>query len=242
MSKREQLEIVFSLGSISDIRALEQLLDVAKKLDSLTEVEFDSTRLSVSDFFSQVKKSEKWSHEIHVGGLLFRFGVVTAWEHCFISVKQARSESSTDWSEWVAPFLKNPGFIQAWVVDCDFDYWQNAEQPMQYDLAGRDYSDLPLVSNGLPPPLGDMWIDISNNPGKRVVKKGYIEAVGEKMWLTLEFVAQIGGIDIDRLRSAGWTVAKEEAWGGFVLIAPSGLFRENGAIESQRKLRSALYA
>lgn len=240
-SNQKQLEIIFGLGSISDFDALKRLMDVAQTCGSLTEVAFESTRLSASDFIDKIKKSGKWSHEIQLGGFLLRFGVVTAWEHCFVSIKQTGLEIPINWSEWVAPFLKHPGFIQAWVIDCDFAYWQNAEQPIQYELAGRDYFDLPLISNGLPPPLRDMWIDISNNPGKRIAKQGYVEAIGEKMWLALDFFSRIGGINVDRLRSAGWTVTKEEEWGGFVLTAPNGLIREDGAIESQRKLRSALY-
>lgn len=242
INRCEQLEVVLRLGSINDVEALQDLLAVAEKLDCLSEVEFGSKKLGASDFLSHVVKTGKWSHEIRICKFRLRFGIVTAWNHCFISVAQTDSEKTVDWYAWLSPFLKKKGFVQAWLADCEFDYWQNAEQPIQYELAGRDYSGLPLISNGLPPPLNAKWIDISNNPGRRLIKNGYVEAIGEKMWLSLDFEKKIGGIDAARLRAAGWSVDAKNATGGTILTAPSGSFREGAAIEDQRRLRSALYA
>ena len=241
MNKREQLEIIFSLDSISAIEALRELFSLAETFNYPMEVEFDSIKLNASKFLSQVEKSGKWSTDIRLGGLTFRFGIVTAWKHCFIFITQLNAGELIDWFAWLAPFLKRPGFIQAWIADLEFDYWQNAEQPIEYELANRDYSKLPLKSNGAPPPLQAMWIDISNNPGKRVIKEGYVEAVGEKMWLSPIFKERIGGIDIDRLRTAGWTVDTKSIDGITVLTAPKGSFSEGIDTKYQQKLRAALY-
>ena len=240
MDECKQLEIVFRLGSISAIEALQELLGVAKRLALMTDDE--RARWGTSSFLTKVEKSGKWSQELKFAGMSFQFGVVTVWKHCFISIMQLEAGSRVDWDTWLAPFIKKQGFVQAWLVSREFDYWQNAKQPMQYELAGRDYSGLPLKSNGLPPPLSDIWIDISNNPGRRVLKEGYVEAVGEKMWLSPIFKERIGGIDIERLHAAGWAVDTKEIDEITVLTASSGSFSEQATIERQWKLRAALYA
>jgi hypothetical protein len=39
---------------------------------------------------------------------------------------------------------------------------------MLYELNGKDFSSLPLKSNGLPPPLEESEVDISKNPGRSI--------------------------------------------------------------------------
>ena len=241
MNKREQLEIIFSLDSISAIEALKALLGVTEELAYVIDADSELAHLRSSSFLTKVEKSGKWSQELRFAGMSFQFGTVTAWRHCFVFIKQLEAGKPVNWNIWLAPFIKKQGFVQAWIADLEFDYWQNAEQPIQYELANRDYSKLPLKSNGDPPPLQAMWIDISNNPGKRVIKEGYVEAVGEKMWLSPIFKERIGGIDIDRLRAAGWTVDTKSIDGITVLTAPKGSFSEGIDTKYQQKLRAALY-
>ena len=46
---------------------------------------------------------------------------------------------------------------------------------------------LPMVSNGLPPPLEKQVVDISMNPGRFKMCKGYIEVSASPMWLGKHF-------------------------------------------------------
>ena len=85
-------------------------------------------------------------------------------------------------SDWAASFFGD-FFIMAYVFDVNYQYWQNAQDPLQYSARGKDYSALPMISNGMPPPLEQMIIDTSRNPGRRILCEGYIEAVGATMWL-----------------------------------------------------------
>lgn len=72
---------------------------------------------------------------------------------------------------------------QGFLHSAEYYLWQNAEQPVQYEAAGKDHSTLPKVHNGLPPPLADQWIDVSRNPGRRYLRQGFQEAVSSPMWL-----------------------------------------------------------
>ena len=49
-----------------------------------------------------------------------------------------------------------------------------------------------MISNNLPPPLEKMIIDTSNNPGRRIIRMGYVEAIGSPMWLGRQFWERTG--------------------------------------------------
>ena len=85
--------------------------------------------------------------------------------------------------DWIEQFVENPNFVMAWLVDADYDHWQNAYDPLQFSSQGRSFEHLPMRSNQLPFPLEQTIIDTSSNPGRRVLREGYIEAVGSVMWL-----------------------------------------------------------
>jgi hypothetical protein len=170
--------------------------------------------------------------------LSYRFGVVSAWGHSFVHVREQKNGAAENWDEWVAPFLKKVGFVQAWVSDIEFDYWQNAQDPTLYEQAGRDYAELPMIPNGLPPPLRQNIVDISGNPGRRVLRDGYIESVGIRMWLGRSYWKHVAGCEIERLVAAGWTVTKLH---DDITKLETDVFYEECSTERQTMLRSALY-
>jgi len=88
---------------------------------------------------------------------------------------------------WVRPIAACDPFRSARIFDHDYEFWQNAEDPIQYEGSGRSYAGLPMTSNGLPYPLEQRIIDISKNPGRRTFRQGYVEAVGSVMWLGDQF-------------------------------------------------------
>lgn len=143
---------------------------------------------------------------------------------------------------WMSELSVAAPITQAWVVNAEYDYWQNAEDPLQYSSKGKAYEHLPKCSNGLPPPLEQTIVDISSNPGRRVLRMGHIEAVGSPMWFGLGFW-RLTGIDNRRLLAERWTNCTE-ATGGLLRIQPSKepfSSSEGGSATMQVRLRSVLY-
>ena len=89
-------------------------------------------------------------------------------------------------------FLANPAFVMAWVADIDYDFWQNADDPLEYGARNQPFDHLPMRSNGLPYPLQQTIIDTSNNPGRYALRRGYHEAIGHVMWLRAPFWSLTG--------------------------------------------------
>lgn len=60
----------------------------------------------------------------------------------------------------------------AWLADLQYDFWQNAHDPLQYTARNRTFDHLPKKANGLPYPLQQTITDTSSNPGRHVLRKG----------------------------------------------------------------------
>ncbi|MFP3711556.1 hypothetical protein SB783_47060, partial [Paraburkholderia sp. SIMBA_009] len=58
-----------------------------------------------------------------------QFGLVAAYDHCFVLVQEKVVGKGGRWSEWVEPFVVQNGFIQAWIADVSYNYWQNVRDP-----------------------------------------------------------------------------------------------------------------
>lgn len=142
---------------------------------------------------------EAWSNEIVSGGLSFRFGLVTALEHSFLIIEEVERPTSVPLENWVTPFLQTQPFVQAWVSNRNYERWQNANDLLEYEAVGCDHSQLPKKSNGLPPPLEQIEVDTSNNPGRFELREGYIEAVGSTMWISKDLLSDLGA-DVLSLR------------------------------------------
>ena len=240
MKNLEQLEIVFDINTLDDLSALQMIINTIYKFDLQKEFELNSGKINCHEFLKKVRQEKRWSHEVRLGGLAFRYGIVSAWNHIFLCIRELESQTVTQWDDWVMPFIEMPGFVQAWVSDSEFDYWQNAADILLYKVAERSCNHLPMISNGLPPPLEQSVIDISKNPGKRVIKNGYVEAIGTRMWLAPSFWARVGCFDPQRLIDAGWRVVHLKNL--ITLLEVSiNVFKENGCMEQQSALRSAIY-
>ena len=158
--------------------------------------------------------------------------------HLLIREKRSGSIRS-DWG-WVIGFSELPGFLGARVADYDYEYWQNADSVVEYESSGRSYDLAMLISNGLPYPLEEKVIDVSVNPGRRMFKSGYVEAIGYEMWLSDRFFLLIGGYSAERLRAAGWSVDERENGFKHLSVSPQDL-SETGSAEKQKILRAALF-
>ncbi|WP_404478523.1 hypothetical protein [Novosphingobium sp. BL-52-GroH] len=168
-------------------------------------------------------------------------GFVPSLNQGFVLIEEEESGAARSWDVWVEPFLSEPSFVEAWVSDAEYDYWQNASDPLEFEAAGKSVDQLPLVSNGLPAPLDQMIVDTSSNPGRWIMRDGYIEAVGSTMWLGEKFFECVGkegngtGLDDDVLSisSPKHGILKiENKSGPFINVESSTI---------QNYLRSALY-
>ena len=125
--------------------------------------------------------------------------------------------------------------------DVEYDYWQNAKDPLQYKSQGRSYAHLPMKSNGFPPPVEQMEIDTSNNPGRWSFQSDYIEAIGATMWLSGLFWKHIGENRKDALLSTSGFEAQIVENGIMKVVSSEYCFCDETTEDVQRKLRSVLY-
>jgi hypothetical protein len=146
-----------------------------------------------------------------------------------------------DAEKWISPFIKEKLLVQARIYDTEYNFWQNAHDPLQYKSSNHSYDGLPMVSNGLPFPLEQKIIDISNNPGRWKLKQGYIESVGSTMWLGEQFWNKTGA-DRASVLSADWL--KTENIDSAIKVKAADIpfdTAEGQSGELQNKLRLLLY-
>ena len=99
-----------------------------------------------------------------------------------------------------------------------------------------------MKSNGLPYPLEQKIIDVSANPGRRMFREGYIEAVGATMWLGPVFWP-LTGADRQQVENTRWLRTLSPTPSVTRLQAAECCFTtgEGATGELQRKLRSLLF-
>lgn len=232
---------IYATDGFSDLEALRMIVGIMQNLGMAMEFNDHGNKISVESYLKQVERQGKWSRAVEAQGLSFRFGRIVALGQSFISIEEVIAGSAVSWEAWVKPFLAVDRFVQAWVSDVQYDYWQNAKDPLEYDAAGRSYSHLPTKSNGLPPPLEQMEIDTSNNPGRWSLQFGYVEAVGSVMWLGKSFWLIVGESHRDALLSARWLDAQPIGNGVIQVITAEHCFCDITSEVTQNKLRAILY-
>jgi len=121
------------------------------------------------------------------GGYEISFSPLEHFQLSFMRVRSSRPKSIDDWQSWVSGLIDEQ-FINARLFDFETEYWDNAEDPIEFEAAGRSFDHLTLRSNGLPAPLEKQVVDVSRNARRRVLRQGYIEAIGEVMWVSPAFV------------------------------------------------------
>lgn len=225
----------------SDLRALEILVGTMRQL-GIAEIEQYGETFPIEAYLTNVKSRGRWNGTFVAGGLAFSHGYVVSCEQSFVMIEEIDAGSSRSWEEWLGPFLHEERFVQAWIADVDYDFWQNAKDPLQYETRGRDYSGLPLVSNGLPPPVEQMEIDTSNNPGRRTLKPGYLEAVGATMWFATPFWQRVEAERRAVLESAVGIRVSPVTDSVIRVVAADACFIDQTSRGAQDRLRAILYA
>lgn len=225
---------------VFDLKILQKVLGVLDKFSIEENVLEQARKISVGKFFEKMKEEGRWIGKIELEGLSIRFGRAASMHQAFLIVEQKKIDASIKWESWVAPFLLEENFVQAWVSDVEFDFWQNATDLLEYEMAGVSYKDLPLRSNGLPPPLEEMEIDVSQNPGRWSFKKGFVEAIGSSMWFSPLFWNYVGDRK-EKLKSVKWLKLVELSGGIIFLEVPGVRFFDLSTASIQCELRKILY-
>lgn len=98
-----------------------------------------------------------------------------------------------------------------------------------------------MRNNGLPPPLERLIVDTSRNPGRRVLRQGYVEAIGHRMWLSAEFFRRVPDSSQDRLLASNLVEVSERSDGLISVLANHEPFRDDSTAEKQSELRGLLF-
>jgi len=236
----EKLTMVFKHSTLEERVAL----SVIEKNLSRLQVPLDGYHLfgeniHLADVLLRLKDRKNRGFSITGHDLEFVFAPVPNFE---LNLFMVGSHTGTSWDEWAADLIGTLDFVMAWVADAEYEFWQNAENLSEYTTRGKSHEALPKKSNGLPAPLERTIVDTTDNPGRRVLRIGYIEAVGRTMWLGERFWQLTGASKLD-LKSAFWlrvsqplpTITKLQTVDETFVRAdgPSG--------ETQRELRSLLF-
>jgi hypothetical protein len=238
---QQELELVFAPKGIqaTDVVEVAQRLFVRHGIPE-HGFEFDGVA-SELEISKRLKRRQRVPTEIKGHGFTIDPGGELASVRLWRASIKAETPIRIPWDDWVID-LFNESFISAWVADVDYEFWQNAKDLLHYKARGRPWEHLPMRSNGLPPPLEQTIVDTSNNPGRRLLHVGFIEAVGAVMWFGERFW-QVSSASKQRVLSEPWLQCAE--------IAP-GLLRVQAAVQCfstdqgeagdlQRKLRALLF-
>lgn len=233
------LTIVSELGQMSAEVALEIIHRVLNDLSiSLEGFRLYGKPISLAQVPKSLKAAKRTAFLLESPGWMFHRNTIRQYSMDVFSIKTNLESLRPD--NWVNELSTELPITHAWVSDGEYDHWQNAEDPLQYRGTGRTFEHLPMRSNGLPPPLEQMVIDISNNPGRRLLHVGYIEAVGSPMWFGSRFW-ELTGADKNLVLAESWVNGRELS-GGLVRIEPSREpFSSIDSAAMQEQLRNLLY-
>lgn len=190
----ESLEVIYGLNWISAVEVWDILFQVLKRIGISLETPVDCFGKNVipDNLHECIQKANRGHFGFDLDGLSIHYSPVGNYEHALLMVKDSSESARYDWDQWVHALLADTEVMQAWVVNNEYDHWQNAYDPIQYLGEDRSCEGLPMISNNLPPPLEKMIIDTSNNPGRRIIRMGYVEAIGSPMWLGRPFWERTG--------------------------------------------------
>ncbi|MFL1553053.1 hypothetical protein ACI77I_28920 [Pseudomonas sp. D47] len=238
----KRFKFVFDVESISGLQVLALVREFLNKVYSPAAFFLHGVKTDIKTLEKEILKKKSWPSGLVSSGFELRFGLLPALGYCFLVLEELESHNNAQLEEEIEAILGMEGFIQAWVSDVEYDFWQNATDPLEYEGSGRSLSGLPMRSNGLPPPLDQMEIDISENPGRSVHRQGYIEAIGSTMWLGDLFWKRVGMdrlVIISLLKKQGFKVCDHGSF--FKVITSDDVFSDDSTLGKQRALRQLLF-
>lgn len=237
----QELKMVFPYQSINCVYLSEAVVEWLKEIGITKNLKIDHRRVALEKIPERVDSGKYGDFFIETNRLDFRY-------HCIgsrstISVKSISSETAEFWDEVVKRFAHGDLLIQAYLIDVEYQYWQNQEGPDIYELKDKSHEHLRKIKRDAPRPHDDIIIDISQNPGRRVYTKNtVIEAVGGVMWLTDQFFEITKAEKSDVCKIANLEIKE----GDFLKItADKNLFQNGDTDENlvnlQNQLREKLF-
>ncbi|MBS1912879.1 MAG: hypothetical protein JST22_12910 [Bacteroidetes bacterium] len=205
MMRGKRIKFIYDFRSLDTegvIHRLQALL-VAHGIP-ITGYSLSGTELSLGQVIAELEKKGRRIFTMRGHGLQIMTGNPSGPDCAvdFLSI-ETNGDYAIDWEECARQFASGPSFVMAWLVDREYEYWQNAEDPREHTSEGRSIEHLPMVSNNHRPPNQAMIIDVSGNPGRWRYRQGYTEAVGSTMWLGERFWP-VTGADKDAVEHAAW--------------------------------------
>jgi len=239
----ERLTVVFKHAGLRPRLALEQI-ELILKRHGVPCVGFEldgDPPASLTQALTRLEATHTNDFTLVGQGFEFHLSSLWRWKLDFLGIR-SEIKPGYSWDEWATPFSRSPEFVMAWVADCEYEYWQNACDPLEYNVLGKSYAGLPMISNGLPYLLEQQIIDTSRNPGRRILRDGYIEVIGAVMWLGESFW-QLSGADRKQVAEADWLRTSNSAPSITRLQAAERCFTtiEEGSAAVQAKLRTLLF-
>lgn len=238
----ERLTIVSKHGRLDVRLTLERIQMILERHGvPCVGFELDGNPMSLAQALARLEATHAKHFNLVGQGLELDLSSLARWNLDFFGIRSG-SKPRVSWDEWAASFARSPDFVMAWVADCGYEYWQNADKPMAYRTLGKSYVGLPMISNGLPYPLEEEIIDTSSNPGRRILRNGYIEVIGAAMWLGDSFW-RLSGADRKQVMNAKWLQVSNADPSITRLEAAERCFTtaEDGSAALQTKLRSLLF-
>lgn len=243
MIREEELTIIFQFGTLSSHLGVQAIQIVFARYGiPLTGFALDSGKqMSLLKAISRLERSHENNFNLTGQGFEFDLSPIRNSSLDRFTINSS-TPSALPWDDWVAHFADNSNFIMAWVGDSEYDHWQNAYDPLQYSAVNKPYTHLPMKSNGQPYPLERTIIDTSANPGRRILRDGYVEVVGTPMWLGAQFW-HLTHADQMQVENEPWLRVSRPLPHVTRLQAAEQCFvtAENGSGELQSKLRSILF-
>lgn len=138
--------------------------------------------------------------------------------------------------DWAPNFVSDPALVMGWHADYDYDYWQNADDFLEYQAAGRPIAGLPTKRRNMPPPLDALIIDTSNNPGRSTLRDGFVEVVASTMWLGDKFWA-LTDAKRDQVINENWLNHSKVAPNVIKIVAWPGPFTSSEGASADRQIR-----
>ncbi len=138
--------------------------------------------------------STRHPSHVNIKGQWFKlsYGTPRRYDHDLLRLQWCKSRDN-NYDSLIKAFSEAMPFLMAWEFDYEYNFWQNAHDPIQYESFGRSYEGLPMVTRSTTPPFDkDLVIDTSHNLGRRLLRKGYVEAVGATMYFGDAFWTRTG--------------------------------------------------
>lgn len=236
----ESVELIFELDALSAEDAARRSIEVLGLQNSQLNLYQDT--MSAKSVLERIAREGKPFFNIKTADVSIHFSTIRAYRQQLLTISMRELRPLSVWEGVVDSFLSCKGFTQACLLSDEYTFWQNAADPIEYQAAGRSYEGLPLVSNGLPNPLQKLVIDTSHNPGRRIIKVGYVEAVGHAMWFGQPFWNLVGNHRRQDLLTATAYKTTEMPNGIVRVVASEDPFVDKTTKEVQEDLRRLLFS